>query len=96
MTIANPAQAPAAAAKPIDMNYGMVTAAASWVRENLSKSDPYLVKPMDKTTGLIMIEGNTAAFERTVIVEFILISVVLTATAIMTMFYSPDAGPGAA
>jgi len=40
--------------------------------------------------------GNTAAFERTVIVEFILISVVLTATAIMTMFYSPDAGPGAA
>jgi len=40
--------------------------------------------------------GNTAAFERTLIVEFILISVVLTATAIMTMFYSPDAGPGAA
>ena len=40
--------------------------------------------------------GNTAAFERTVIVEFILISVVLTATAIMTMFYSPDAAPGAA
>jgi putative copper export protein len=40
--------------------------------------------------------GNTAAFERTVIVEFILITVVLTATAIMTMFYSPDAGPGAA
>ena len=34
--------------------------------------------------------GNTSAFERTVIVEFILISVVLTATAIMTMFYSPD------
>jgi putative copper export protein len=40
--------------------------------------------------------GNTAAFERTVIVEFILISIVLTVTAIMTMFYSPDAGPGAA
>jgi len=34
--------------------------------------------------------GNTAAFERTVIIEFILISVVLTATAIMTLFYSPD------
>jgi putative copper export protein len=34
--------------------------------------------------------GNTSAFERTVIVEFILISIVLTATAILTMFYSPD------
>jgi len=40
--------------------------------------------------------GNTAAFQRTVIVEFILISAVLTATAMMTMFYSPDSGPGAA
>ena len=47
--------------KPIELNYGMVAAAASWVRENLSKSDPYLIKPMDKTAGLIMIEGNTAA-----------------------------------
>jgi putative copper export protein len=41
-------------------------------------------------------EGNTSAFRRTVIVEFILISLVLTATAIMTMFYSPDSSPGAA
>jgi putative copper export protein len=40
--------------------------------------------------------GNPAAFERTVIVEFILISVVLTATAIMTTFYSPDSGLGVA
>ena len=34
--------------------------------------------------------GNTAAFERTVSVEYVLICVVLTATAIMTMFFSPE------
>jgi putative copper resistance protein D len=34
--------------------------------------------------------GNTAAFERTIIIECALLSAVLTATAIMTTFYSPD------
>ena len=36
--------------------------------------------------------GNTAAFERTAISEYVLICAVLTATAIMTTFYSPDSG----
>jgi len=35
-------------------------------------------------------EGNTAAFERTVVVEYVLICLVLTATAIMTTFFSPE------
>src|SRR5262245_3168447 len=47
-------------AKPIELNYGMVNSAASWVRENLAKNDPYRVERMDKTDGLMMIEGNTA------------------------------------
>jgi 2-oxoglutarate ferredoxin oxidoreductase subunit alpha len=47
--------------KPIELNYGAVTAAATWVRENLTKTDPYTLEPMDKTDRLILIEGNTAA-----------------------------------
>jgi putative copper export protein len=35
--------------------------------------------------------GNTAAFERTVAVEFVLICVVLAVTSVMTAFYSPEA-----
>ncbi len=46
--------------KPIDLNYGVVQAAAEWARANLSKTDPYRVEPMDKTDGMIMIDGNTA------------------------------------
>lgn len=47
--------------KPIELNYGVVTAAAAWVRENLTKEDPYTLEPMDKTKGLILIDGNSAA-----------------------------------
>jgi 2-oxoglutarate ferredoxin oxidoreductase subunit alpha len=46
--------------KPIDLNYGMVNSAATWVRENLTKTHPYRVERMDKTNGMMMIEGNTA------------------------------------
>jgi 2-oxoglutarate ferredoxin oxidoreductase subunit alpha len=46
--------------KPIDLNYGVVASAAEWVRANLTKNDPYRVERMDKTTGLMMIEGNSA------------------------------------
>ena len=47
--------------KPIESNIRMVNAAAEWAAANLKKTDPYLVKPMDKTNGLIMSDGNTAA-----------------------------------
>lgn len=36
--------------------------------------------------------GNTTAFKRTVLIEYVLIGAVLTATALMTAFYSPDSG----
>lgn len=47
--------------KPIDMNFNTVKAAAEWAAANLEKKDPYFVEPMDKTKGLIMTDGNTAA-----------------------------------
>ncbi|MFZ5911131.1 MAG: 2-oxoacid:acceptor oxidoreductase subunit alpha [Chloroflexota bacterium] len=47
--------------KPIDLNFNVVLAAATWAKENLEKKDPYYVEPMNKTEGLIMADGNTAA-----------------------------------
>ncbi len=47
--------------KPIDLNFGVVQQAAQWAAENLEKSDPYRVEPMDATHDLIMTDGNTAA-----------------------------------
>lgn len=48
-------------AKAVESNFATVKAAADWAAANLTKNDPYLVKPMDKTSGLIMADGNTAA-----------------------------------
>lgn len=48
-------------AKPVELNYGVVNAAAQYVRENLTKSDPYRVERMDKTAGKFLIDGNSAA-----------------------------------
>jgi 2-oxoglutarate ferredoxin oxidoreductase subunit alpha len=47
-------------AKAIDLNYGVVTAAADWVRDNVVKEDPYRVERMDATGNKILIDGNTA------------------------------------
>src|SRR5512146_2564489 len=47
--------------KPIDMNFNTVQAAADWARANLEKKDPFCVESMNKTEGLIMADGNTAA-----------------------------------
>ncbi|UCD41095.1 MAG: 2-oxoacid:acceptor oxidoreductase subunit alpha [Chloroflexota bacterium] len=47
--------------KPIDLNFGVVQAAADWAGKNLEKQDPYRVEAMDKTRELIMSDGNTAA-----------------------------------
>lgn len=47
--------------KPIDMNFNAVKAGADWARANLEKKDPFHVEPMDRTNGLIMADGNTAA-----------------------------------
>lgn len=46
--------------KPVDSNMQVVRAAAEWAAQNLVKSDPFRVERMNKTDGLIMIDGNTA------------------------------------
>src|SRR5512147_1271050 len=47
--------------KPIDMNFNAVKAGAEWARATLEKKDGFCLEPMDKTKGLIMADGNTAA-----------------------------------
>jgi 2-oxoglutarate ferredoxin oxidoreductase subunit alpha len=47
--------------KPIDLNWGMVKSAFDWASHNLQKTDPFIVKPSNKTEGYIMADGNTAA-----------------------------------
>jgi len=47
--------------KPIDMNLNMVKAGVEWAKVNLEKKDPFYLEHMDKTDGLIMADGNTAA-----------------------------------
>jgi 2-oxoglutarate ferredoxin oxidoreductase subunit alpha len=47
--------------KPIDMNFNTVKTSAEWAKANLQKKDPFYLEPMDKTDGLIMADGNTAA-----------------------------------
>ena len=47
--------------KPIDMNFNTVKAGAEWAKANLQKKDPFYLEPMNKTDGMIMSDGNTAA-----------------------------------
>ncbi len=48
-------------AKPINMNMGAVNAGYEWAKVNLEKKDPFYLESMDKTEGMIMADGNTAA-----------------------------------
>jgi 2-oxoglutarate/2-oxoacid ferredoxin oxidoreductase subunit alpha len=47
--------------KLVDSNMAVVKGAYDWAAENLTKTDPYQVAPMDKTDGMIMMTGNEAA-----------------------------------
>ncbi len=47
-------------AKAINMNMGLVKAAAEWSLDNLAKRDPYQVTRMDKTQGMLLLDGNSA------------------------------------
>ena len=47
--------------KPIDMNFNAVNAGAEWAKANLEKKDPFYLEHMNKTDGMIMADGNTAA-----------------------------------
>ena len=48
-------------AKPINLNFGVVQAAADWAKENLVKQDPFQVEEMDLTKDCVLSDGNTAA-----------------------------------
>jgi len=47
-------------AKAIELNQTTVKLAREWTRENVKKHDPFLVEPMNKTQGKIIIDGNAA------------------------------------
>jgi 2-oxoglutarate/2-oxoacid ferredoxin oxidoreductase subunit alpha len=47
--------------KPVNLNMGVVKAAYEWALDHLAKVDPYFVKPMTKTQGMLMLDGNSAA-----------------------------------
>jgi 2-oxoglutarate/2-oxoacid ferredoxin oxidoreductase subunit alpha len=47
--------------KPIDMNLNAIRMGSEWAKANLEKKDPFYLEHMDKTEGLIMADGNTAA-----------------------------------
>ena len=47
--------------KAIELNMSALKAGYDYAEANLPKQDPFTVQPMDKTTGMILIEGNAAA-----------------------------------
>src|SRR5574341_127861 len=47
--------------KAADLNMGAVKAGFDYAASSLKKADPFLVQPMNKTAGKIIIEGNAAA-----------------------------------
>lgn len=47
--------------KLVESNMAIVRAAYEWASENINKTDPYRVEPMDATTGKMLITGNEAA-----------------------------------
>ncbi len=46
---------------PVTSNFNVIQAAAEWARQNLKKRDPFCVEALDKTEGMILADGNTAA-----------------------------------
>jgi 2-oxoglutarate ferredoxin oxidoreductase subunit alpha len=47
--------------KLVDQNMGVVKIAFDWTAENIQKTDPYRVEPLDMTANQILITGNEAA-----------------------------------
>src|SRR3954447_18145650 len=48
-------------AKAVTLNAGALKAGYDYADANFTKQDPYVIEPMDKTAGKILIEGNAAA-----------------------------------
>jgi 2-oxoglutarate ferredoxin oxidoreductase subunit alpha len=46
--------------KPVELNWGVVSKAANFVKDNLPAQNFYRVAPLNLTTGQILIDGNTA------------------------------------
>ena len=47
--------------KAVELNLGALAAGFAFAEKHLTKSDPYHIEPMSKTTGMILVEGNAAA-----------------------------------
>jgi 2-oxoglutarate/2-oxoacid ferredoxin oxidoreductase subunit alpha len=47
--------------KAIDLNMAALKAGYDFADANLAKQDPFVIEPMNKTQGMILIEGNAAA-----------------------------------
>ncbi len=47
--------------KLVDMNMDVIRLCYNWAAENLTKTDPFVVAPLDKTEGKILMTGNDAA-----------------------------------
>jgi 2-oxoglutarate/2-oxoacid ferredoxin oxidoreductase subunit alpha len=48
-------------AKAVELNMGALKAGFTFAEQHLPKLDPYWIEPMDKTSGMILVEGNAAA-----------------------------------
>ncbi len=46
--------------KAIELNLAALEAGAAYAEQHLPKQDPYWVEPMNKTSGMILVEGNAA------------------------------------
>ena len=46
--------------KLVDMNMDVIKLCYNWAAENLTKTDPFVVRPLDKTEGKILMTGNDA------------------------------------
>jgi 2-oxoglutarate ferredoxin oxidoreductase subunit alpha len=47
--------------KAIELNLGALKAGHAFAETHLAKQDPYWIEPMNKTAGMILVEGNAAA-----------------------------------
>ncbi len=47
--------------RAVQLNLNVVNAAYNYAMDRLPKADPYFVEPMERTKGLIMLDGNSAA-----------------------------------
>jgi 2-oxoglutarate ferredoxin oxidoreductase subunit alpha len=48
-------------AKAVELNMGALEAGFKFATDHLAKQDPYRIEPMDKTGGMVLVEGNAAA-----------------------------------